>query len=130
MKEIKERSISIPSSLMADIAFLLLAFFLLTTTIDSETALDIVLPSFETIPIEQKNITNIFINVRGEILFDVKEVSLFDVYFLAKNEILQNNKKIFSIKTNQKTDYLFFIQVLDQLKMAHVRKISIADPNK
>ena len=50
----------IPTSSMADIAFLLLIFFLVTTTIDMDKGLGMVLPAEgEEIEINKKNILNL-----------------------------------------------------------------------
>ena len=59
----------IPTSSMADIAFLLLIFFLVTTTIDIDKGLGIVLPpEGDTIEIRKKNILNCLINSQGKVL--------------------------------------------------------------
>ena len=51
----------IPTGSMADIAFLLLVFFLVTTTIDTDKGLGIVLPPAGDVEIEikKKNILNL-----------------------------------------------------------------------
>ena len=62
----------IPTSSMADIAFLLLIFFLVTTTIDTDKGLGIVLPPAGDVEIEirKENILNCLINSRGKVLLD------------------------------------------------------------
>lgn len=40
----KEKDVEIPSASLSDIVFLLLIFFLVTTSIDTEKGLDLVLP--------------------------------------------------------------------------------------
>ena len=59
----------IPTSSMADIAFLLLIFFLVTTTIDMDKGLGIVLPAEgEELEIKKTNILNCVINSQGYVL--------------------------------------------------------------
>ena len=62
----------IPTGSMADIAFLLLVFFLVTTTIDTDKGLGIVLPPAGDVEIEiqKKNILNCLINSQGKVLLD------------------------------------------------------------
>ena len=57
---------------MADIAFLLLIFFLVTTTIDTDKGLGIVLPPPGDMEIEirKENILNCLINSQGKVLLD------------------------------------------------------------
>jgi biopolymer transport protein ExbD len=60
----KDKGVEIPASSLADIVFLLLIFFLVTTSIDSEKGLDLVLPppNEDIIEVAKKNITNLLIN--------------------------------------------------------------------
>ena len=62
----------IPTGSMEDIAFLLLVFFLVTTTIDTDKGLGIVLPPAGDVEIEiqKKNILNCLINSQGKVLLD------------------------------------------------------------
>ncbi len=44
--------------------------------------------------------------------------------------IAENDKLIISVKTHPRTKYQAYIDVLDQLKMANAKKISIAETEK
>jgi biopolymer transport protein ExbD len=128
----KERMVEIPSASMADIAFLLLVFFLVTTTIDMEKGLDIALPPAiaEDIKIPKENITNILINETGNVLMGNDAVSVNDIKDIAMEKIRKNQNMIFSLKTTRDTKYEDFIAVFDQLKQAKCKKISLADPDE
>ncbi|MGB5668827.1 MAG: biopolymer transporter ExbD [Maribacter sp.] len=68
---------------MADIAFLLLIFFLVTTTIETDAGLDRMLPPIEPpetdVVIKQKNIFQVNINKNGQLLADEELVNLKDL---------------------------------------------------
>lgn len=66
---------------MADIAFLLLIFFLVTTSIETDAGLNRMLPKITvvTIPIPEKNILPILINGDGELLVDNQVTDLADL---------------------------------------------------
>ena len=119
----------INSSSMADIAFLLLVFFLVTTTISMDKGISLVLPSEgNEIEVNKINIVNILVNETGKVLLDDKPTKLIDIKGIAERRITQNNKVIFSVQTHPRTKYQVYIQVLDQLKSAKAQKISIANP--
>ena len=118
----------IPTSSMADIAFLLLIFFLVTTTIDIDKGLGLVLPAEgETIEIKKKNILNCLINSSGMVLLGGEPVNLKDVSRIVKENLRENNKLIISVKTHEKTRYKDYVAIIDQLKIADATRISIAD---
>ena len=120
----------IPTSSMADIAFLLLIFFLVTTTIDIDKGLGLVLPpEGETIEINKKNILNCLINSSGMVLLGGEPVNQKDVSRIVKDKLRENNKLIISVKTHEKTRYKDYIAIIDQLKIANATRISIAETN-
>ena len=137
MIQFKRRpSVEINSSSMADIAFLLLIFFLVTTTISMDQGLNIILPSEgEEMKVKDDNISVISINESGKVLFNgqiVKEISLdqnniYQLKSLVEQEMAKNDKMIFSIQVTPKTKYNDYIKVLDYVKQAKASKISIAD---
>ena len=118
----------IPTASMADIAFLLLIFFLVTTTIDMDKGLGIVLPAEgEEIEIKKDNILNCLINSSGNVLLGGEPIKTKDISKEIRRKIAENDKLIISVKTHEKTKYSDYIAVIDQLKMANAKRISIAE---
>lgn len=123
----KKRETEIPSSSMSDIAFLLLVFFLLVSTIDNDKGVHMLLPpTGGKLEINKKNITIVMINSEGKILFDDEVVPLSEVNTRTQTMITKNPKMIFSVQTDAKTNYQDYLSVIDQLKIADAKKISIA----
>jgi len=130
MIENKRRQLQeVNSSSMADIAFLLLVFFLVTTTISMDKGISLVLPSEgNEMEVNKKNIVNILVNESGKVLIDDKPTLIKKIKGLAEKKIIQNENVIFSVQTHPRTKFQIYIKVLDQLKMAKAQKISIANP--
>ncbi|MCW8816983.1 MAG: biopolymer transporter ExbD [Ignavibacteriaceae bacterium] len=129
IKKKKLPEATIPTSSMADIAFLLLIFFLVATVIDVDSGIGMTLPEFvdnpETVEVPKDRMAAVLINETGDVLLDGQPISLFQITNTLKPRIqskidLPNNKKlIVSIKTDRKTEYNAYIQALDQVKVAY-----------
>ena len=121
----------IPTGSMADIAFLLLVFFLVTTTIDTDKGLGVVLPPAGDVEIEiqKKNILNCLINSQGKVLLDEEPIDVEQIGRIVKKKLGQNPLLIVSVKAHPKTAYSDYVRVIDQLKIANAKKISIANSN-
>ena len=133
----KERSTpEINSSSMADIAFLLLIFFLVTTTIANDRGLSLQLPpdpdQIENVDIKipERNLFKIQINsadkllVEGEPLTEVSKIKEMIKKFVLNNgrdpEMSDTPKDaIVSLKTDRGTSQEKFIEVLDQIQGAY-----------
>ena len=125
----------IPTSSMADIAFLLIAFFLVTTTMYQDKGLMLRLPPVaETKLVKQKNIINVWINDRDEIAFlenqDLRRIALADLRPEIMRRLEENEKLIVSLKAQRGAAYRIFVDVLDELKLAGAKRISIAEPEQ
>ena len=119
----------INSSSMADIAFLLLVFFLVTTTISMDKGISLVLPSEgNELEVNRKNIVNILMNESGKVLFDNKPTKVNAIRGIVERKLSENPNLIFSVQTHPRTKYQDYLNVLDQLKEAKATKISIANP--
>lgn len=132
LKKREKEEVEIPSSSLADIAFLLLVFFLVCTTIDVDKGVRMVLPPDE-VDIEEintKNIANILINDQGSVLLDNEAVRVEEIGRIVKDKLRENDKLIISLKTTRGTKYDVYISVLDQLKLSGATRISIADPTE
>ncbi|MCK4578509.1 MAG: biopolymer transporter ExbD [Candidatus Marinimicrobia bacterium] len=131
LKRQKAKLKEIPSSSMADIAFLLLVFFLVTTTISMDKGIGLVLPaSDEEIEVNPKNITKVLIDASGRVMLDEEQVPLNQLKGKIKNMIARNDKLIVSVKPHPKTKHQSYVDVLDQLKQAGATRISIAEPDQ
>ena len=126
----KSRSNSdIPMASLADIAFLLLIFFLVTTTIDVDRGIGLSLPAKgEETEVRTKNITNLLINAQGEVLLDNEVIAINEIARRIEQKIQENPNLIVSVKTDRITKYDVYIQVLDELKIAKATRTSIAEP--
>ena len=121
----------IPTSSMADIAFLLLIFFLVTTTIDTDKGLGIVLPPPGDMEIEirKDNIMNCLINSQGKVLLDEEPTNIDQIHRIVGEKLRANKKLVISVKAHPKTAYNDYVRVIDQLKRADAKRISIANSN-
>ena len=131
---------------MADIAFMLLIFFLVTTTIETDSGLNRKLPPMEEVIdppiIKQKNIFTVVVNKNNQLLIEEELKDISDVRELAV-EFLDNGggvgddacdycngkrdpsssdnpeKAIISLKNDRETSYKIYIAVQNELVAAY-----------
>ncbi|MDE2974913.1 MAG: biopolymer transporter ExbD [Gemmatimonadota bacterium] len=122
----------IPSSSMADIAFLLLIFFLVTTTFPKDKGLAIVLPEqAKEQEVSQKNVLHILVNPAGTVTIRRGEseqeqtVSPGEVEQIWRQDVAQNPNLIAAVKTHPDAPYRFMVDVLDALQSAAATRISL-----
>jgi len=132
LKKKSRTSGEIPTSSMADIAFLLLVFFLTTTIFDEERGLPIVLPeSQSTVAVSQKNILHLSVQPNGVVEVkrgaspQVQTVPARQIGDIWRLESEQNPNLIASVKTAPNAPYRYMIDVLDQLQQAGAERISL-----
>ena len=131
---------------MADIAFLLLIFFLVTTTIETDSGINRKLPPMEEIIdppiIKERNIFTVVVNKNNQILVEEELMDLRDlrkeaVAFLdngggvaeeacaycqgERDRAASDNpdKAIISLKNDRETDYKVYISVQNELVAAY-----------
>jgi len=123
-------SASIPTASMADIAFLLIIFFLVTTSMSTDKGLGLTLPpQGAATRVPSRNITKVWINTSGEIMHDQDLVTLDIMRERIRQMTLENPNLIVSIKTAPDARYEVFVDVVDAVKQAGNDKISIAQPD-
>lgn len=134
LRKKKSRSVEIPSSAMADIAFLLLIFFLVTTTIDVDTGIGMTLPpkpdeNVTPPPIQDRNMLTILVNERGDLLLENEFAPISRLRQDVMKHITNNGADpnfadsptaaVVSIKTTRATPYSAYIDVLDEVWMGY-----------
>lgn len=122
----------IPTSSMADIAFLLLIFFLVTTVFDEDKGLPIVLPEQDnTIEVPQTNILHIMVQPDGTVVLKRGEsqaeqtITPPQLTNIWRQEFTQNPNLIAAVKTSPNAPYRYMVDVLDALHLARADKISL-----
>lgn len=123
----------IPSAALADIAFLLLIFFLVTTTIDADKGIYMQLPptlNEETPPeINQRNLLNVLVADDGQVLVDNEVMTVSQIRQVVVRHVTNNGRDpnfsdspteaVVSFKTRRGLPYRTYIDVLDEIKSAY-----------
>jgi len=119
---------------MADIAFLLLIFFLVTTTILNDKGILVKLPPYKEIkvpppPIPSRNILSVKINKADALLVESENLDISQLKETTKNFILnptnsdqlaRNPKQaVVSLQNDRETSYKAYIAVYNELKAAY-----------
>ena len=119
----------IPQASLADIAFLILIFYLATTTINIDKGISLTLPAKgASKEVAKQNVLALLINAQGEVLLDEQIVGIPAIRDIVREKLRANDKLIVSVKADQATAYRVYVAVLDQLKQAEITRISIAEP--
>lgn len=131
---------------MADIAFLLLVFFLVTTTMDTDFGLNRKLPppepdDVESPPVKERNVFEVLANAQNKLLVegnvmeikdlkeeakrfianpendpDLPEKKVVDVPFFGETKV---SKQVISLQNDRGTSYELYIQVQNELARAY-----------
>lgn len=120
---------------MADIAFLLLIFFLVTTTMDQDSGISRKLPAkqidepIDPPPVKEKNIFVVLVNQSNDLLVEENPMKIDDlkdatVEFITNNGKKENlsdtpQKAVVSLRNHRLTNYDAYVAVQDQLTAAY-----------
>lgn len=117
----------IPNSSLADIAFLLLIFFMVSTVFAIEEGLLLQLPSKEGVvkKIARKNIMRISAYPTGSVTIDDESVTVEQIKPRVEQAMLDNPNLIIVVETHRDAQYGLMVDVLDELKLAEATRISL-----
>jgi biopolymer transport protein ExbD len=121
----KKRKVDIPTASMADIAFLLLIFFMVTTVFKVDTGIKLTLPSANEVQkVRRKDLAIIWINKSGKIAIEDKFVPIDYVSRLMREKNIETNGRlIVEIKADRDTTYGNINQVFEELKEAQAVRV-------
>ncbi len=117
----KRRSVqaAIPTASMADIAFLLIIYFMVTTTFAATRGLDFSLPQDEDTPLVDKE-ESVLIEIQpgGNLIVDSKPMQLGEILDYLKPKLERNPMKPVIIRPNEMAEYGYMVDVFDELRQA------------
>ena len=117
---------------MVDIAFLLLTFFMLTTTMNKPQAMEINLPPTEAnVEVPESNLLTLRIAEDGKIYWNTGVekpaiVTPTELTKLLKDKNRANPKLITLIKVDRKGKYIMMVDIMDELNIADITRFSLA----
>ena len=116
---------AIDISPLIDCVFILLIFFIVTTTFVEETGVDVDKPQAASSVRLEKNSILLAITADGEIVYGGREIGIGGVRPLVKRMILKEDLPVI-IQTDQTVQSGLLVRVIDEVKLAGATKVSLA----
>ncbi|NKB87497.1 MAG: hypothetical protein GKS06_04700 [Acidobacteria bacterium] len=129
--EKKRTEPEIPTASMADIAFLLIVFFMITSVFSVTRGIEFSLPkndTNETPPDSQEEAIHVHIvPAGGDCVFEVdkQQMALSDIQIYIEPKLARNPNKFVIIDPDPTAPYRCMVDAFDELKQAQVKNISI-----
>jgi biopolymer transport protein ExbD len=122
----KEISNEIPTGPMADISFLLIIFFMVTTVFVVYRGFPVDLPFARSIDTFQgkRNAVNIWVSSQGNIMVDDHETTLNEVGNIIGGKLAMNPRIVVYVKADRNTRYQMVSGVIQELRKAKALRVS------
>ena len=116
----------IPTGPMADISFLLIIFFMVTTVFVVYRGFPVDLPGAERVDRvkSRRNAVNVWISPSGRIMIDEYDTDLTYVADIVRKKLVENPRVLVLVKSDRNTPYRFVSGVIEQLKQAEALRVS------
>ena len=112
---------------MADLAFLLLVFFVVTTTFAVEEGIPLVLPGRAATAsrVEAGDVLEIRALASGRVEAQGQPIAVSSVRVLVAQRLAANPNLVVLLTTQRDAEYGLMVDVLDEIKLANCRRISL-----
>jgi len=118
---------NIPTTSMADIVFLLLTFFIISTTFVVQPAIKIRLPEATTKEMEPTEAVIIFLTKDNKIFINEEEVIWSrDLASILKPKIFASREKLVIIKADRDVYFGRVVKIMDIAKQAGAQRLAVA----
>jgi len=119
---------AVPTASMADIAFLLLVFFMVSTVFIRFRGIPVSLPEAERIEkLEmRRHVTSVWVGANGGVNIDDRAVALEEVGPLIYGKLVANPRLIISIKGDGRAEFGTISDVLQELRKVEALRVNFA----
>jgi biopolymer transport protein ExbD len=131
-KKMRRIGIRIDMTPMVDVAFLLLTFFIMTTTMNRPQTMEINLPPSNTnVEVAESNLLTLLIKEDGSVYYNIgtelpARIQFKDLRGMLAQKSQQNPKLITLIKIDRKGKYNMMVDIMDELNLANITRFSLA----
>ena len=114
----------------ADIAFLLLIFFIVSTVFAAEQGLIVILPGkqkekTDVVKVKESNIATVRIHADNTVTLDRKSIKINHIKVAIEDRVLSNPKLVVLLETHPEADNGIMVACLDEIKLANARKLTL-----
>ena len=118
---------NIPTTTMADIVFLLLIFFIISTTFVVQPAIKIKLPQATTKEMEPTEAVMIFLTKDSRLFINEEEIAWSrDLASILKPKIYASRENLVVIKADREVDFGRVVKIMDIAKQAGAKRLAVA----
>lgn len=132
-KQSKRIGIRIDMTPLVDVAFLLLTFFMLTTSMNRPQTMEINLPPDEKAKVEiaESNLLTLRVDEKGELFWNIGMEAPAKIEFAKLRQFIKergqaNSKLVTLIKIDERAKYEMMVNIIDELNQADMQRFSIA----
>ena len=125
----EEESSGVDISPLIDCVFILLIFFIVTTTFVEETGVEVDKPQAASAVNLEKNSILLAVTENGEVVYGGRDIGIAGVQPLVKRMLQQEDLPVI-IQADQKVEAGLFVRVIDEAKLGGATKVSVATKNR
>jgi len=122
----KKRSLVINLTSLMDVMFLLLIFFMVTTTFLSQPAIKLQLPSAKNAQAERAEPVVVHVDQLGRVYLNDNPMELGLLAPALSQQMAERTEKTVVLKADSRVSHGVVVQVLDAIKAAGVEKLSVS----
>ena len=111
---------------MMDIVFIMLIFFIVTTSFTKESGIDVNRPSAQTAERQQRGNILVAISANNEIWIDKREIDVRAVRANIERLHAENPEGAVIVQADKDSKNGMLVQVIDQVRLAGVNDVSLA----
>jgi biopolymer transport protein ExbD len=132
-KKGRRLGIRIDMTPLVDVAFLLLTFFMFTTSMSRPQTMEINLPPDDKVKVEiaESNLLTLRIDDKGEIFWNVgieapQKLDRANLRSFLREKASTNPKLVVLVKIDRQGKYTMMVDIMDELNLAQITRFSIA----